>query len=89
MTVNDILTRESENAQQLHIYEEGGRWYAYGRSAQVIWLLQRNFVNARLFANHTRNILLTDRMEVDFKNVVERFTIVLCSDTELTLKCPE
>lgn len=87
MTMNDISPKSAE--QQLHIYEEKGRWYAYGRSAQVMRQLQTSYAKVKLFANHTRNIFLTDRVEVDFMNVVERFTIVLCSDTELVLKCPK
>ena len=85
--MNDTSSQAA--CQQLHIYEEKGRWYAYGRSAQVMRQLQTSYTKVKLFANHTRSIFLTDRVEVDFKNVVERFTIILCSDTELVLKCPE
>lgn len=36
MEILDILTRESENTQQVYLYEEEGHWYAYERSAQLI-----------------------------------------------------
>lgn len=84
--MNAISPKPTE--QQLHIYEEKGHWYAYGRSAQIMRQLQTSYAKVKLFANNTRDIL-TDRIEVDFKNVVEKFTIILCSDTELVLKCPK
>ncbi len=87
MMMNDISPKPTE--QELHIYEEKGHWYAYGRSAQIMRQLQASHTKVKLFANQTQGSLLTDRMEVDFKSVIERFTIILCSDTELTLKCPE
>lgn len=87
MTMNDISSQPKE--QQLRILEEQGRWYAYGHSAQMMRQLQASYAKVKLFVNNTRNHRLTDRVEVDFKSVVERFTILLCSDTELVLKCPE
>ena len=87
MMMNAISPRPTE--QQLHIYEEKGRWYAYGRSAQIMRQLQTSYTKVKLFANHTHSTFLTDRVEVDFKSVVEKFTIILCSDTELILKCPK
>lgn len=32
MEMYDILSRESENTQDVYLYEVGGHWYAYGRS---------------------------------------------------------
>lgn len=30
MEMYDILSRESENTQDVYLYEVGGHWYAYG-----------------------------------------------------------
>lgn len=87
MKMRDILTRESENTQQVYIYEEKDHWYAYGHSAQFIKQLHDGFVKVKEFANNTHS-KVTDRVEVDFKAIIEKFTIILCSDTELVLKCP-
>lgn len=87
MKLNNISPRLTE--QQLHIFEEKGHWYACGRSAQIMRQLEASYTKIKLFTNHAHSTFFTDRMEVDFNNVVEKFTIILCSDTELILMCPE
>lgn len=86
--IYDILTRESQNMQQVYIYEEDGHWYAYGHSAQLIKQLSDKYVKMRLFVNSTYGIV-TNRIEVDFKAIIEIFPIILCSDTELVLEYPD
>lgn len=88
MEIHDILSRESENTQNVYIYEKEGRWYAYGYSAQLIkQQLHNGLVKVKNFVNNAYGVMV-DRVEVDFKAIIEKFTIVLCSDEELVLKCP-
>ncbi len=49
MEMYDILSRESENTQDVYLYEVGGHWYAYGRSAQLIKQLQQGLVKMKQF----------------------------------------
>ena len=44
MEILEILSRESENTQHVYVYEENGRWYAYGRSAQLVKYLLAELV---------------------------------------------
>lgn len=83
MNMQYILSRESEDTQRMYIYEEEGHWYAYGRSAEIIKQLQKGYVKAKQFVNNT-----CERVEVDFKKVIEKFNIILCSDREITLQMP-
>lgn len=86
MEMHDILSRESENTQDVYLYEVGGRWYAYGRSAQLVKQLQKGVVKMRQFVNSTCGSVI-DQVEVDFKAAIEKCTIILCSDSEMVLKC--
>lgn len=87
MEKHNILPHKPENAQQMHIYEEEGHWYAHGHSAYLMRQLQKGNVKIKLFVNNTCGVA-TDKVEVNFKTVVEKFTIVLCSDTKITFQCP-
>ena len=80
MEILDILTRESENTQQVYLYEEEGHWYAYERSAQLIKIKQ--------FVNTTYDIIL-DRVEIDLGTLIEKCPITLCSDSEMMIEYPK
>ena len=86
MEMYDILSRESENTQDVYLYEVGGHWYAYGRSAQLIKQLQQGLVKMKQFVNSTYGSVI-DQVEVDFKATIEKCTIIPCSDSEMVLKC--
>ena len=78
MEMLDILTRESENTQQVYVYEEEGHWYAYERSAQLVKKILNGIVR-----------IILDRVEVDLATLIEKCPIVLCSDSEIVIECPE
>lgn len=86
MEMHDILSRESENTQDVYLYEEEGRWYAYGRSAQLIKQLQQGLIKMKQLVNSAYGNVI-DQVEVDFKTAIEKCTIILCSDSEMVLKC--
>lgn len=82
----EILSRESENTQQVYLYEQEGHWYAYERSAQLIKQLLQGLVKIKQFVNKTYDVVL-DRVEVDLTALVEKCPIALCSDSEMILEC--
>ena len=86
MKKRDILIRESENTQQMYIYEEEGHWYAYGRSAQFLKQID-GLVKTNEFDSNIHG-KISDRVEVNFEAIIEKLTIILCSDTELILQYP-
>ena len=88
MESDDSFICESENEQQVCIYEEEGHWYAYGRSAHILRQLQNGFEKVKLLVNNTYDKVVINRIEVDFRVIIEMFTIILCSDSKLVLKCP-
>ena len=88
MEILDILYRESENIQQVYIYEEEGKWYAYERSAQLIEQLLKGLVRIKQFVNHTYDIIV-DRVEVNLGTLIEKCPITLCSDSEMVIECPQ
>lgn len=88
MEMLDILTRESENTQQVYVYEENGHWYAYERSAQLIKRILKGLVKIKQFINSTYDIIL-DRVEVDLTTLIEKCPVTLCSDSEIVIECPE
>ena len=85
MEILEILSRESENTQHVYVYEENGRWYAYGRSAQLVKYLLAELLKIKQFVNTTYDIIL-DRVEVDLTTLIERRPITLCS--EMVIECP-
>ena len=87
MEILDILTRESENTQQVYLYEEEGHWYAYERSAQLIKQLFKGLVKIKQFVNTTYDIIL-DRVEIDLGTLIEKCPITLCSDSEMMIEYP-
>lgn len=87
MEILEILSRESENTQHVYVYEENGRWYAYGRSAQLVKYLLAELVKIKQFVNTTYDIIL-DRVEVDLTALIEKCPIALCSDSEMVIECP-
>lgn len=88
MEILDILYRESGNIQQVYIYEEEGKWYAYERSAQLIEQLLKELVRIKQFVNHTYDIIV-DRVEVNLGILIEKCPITLCSDSEMVIECPQ
>ncbi|GFZ39360.1 hypothetical protein [Bacteroides nordii] len=87
MEILDILTRESENTQQVYLYEEEGHWYAYEHSAQLIKQLFKGLVKIKQFVNTTYDIIL-DRVEIDLGVLIEKCPITLCSDSEMMIEYP-
>lgn len=57
MEILDILTRESENTQQVYLYEEEGHWYAYERSAQLIKQLFKGLVKIKQFVKDRKSVV--------------------------------
>lgn len=88
MEMLDILTRESENTQQVYVYEEEGHWYAYERSAQLVKKILNEIVRIKQFVSNTYDIIL-DRVEVDLATLIEKCPITLCSDSEIVIECPK
>lgn len=88
MEMLEILSRESENTQQVYVYEEEGHWYAYEHSAQLIKRILKGLVKIKQCINSTYDIIL-DRIEVDLATLIERCPVALCSDSEIVIECPE
>ena len=88
MEILEILSRESENTQQVYVYEEEGHWYAYERSAELVKQILKGLVSIKQFVNTTYEIIL-NRVEVDLTALIERCPITLCSDSEMVIECPE
>lgn len=84
----NIQTQDSKVSNHLHLYEEEGHWYAYGHSAQLMKRLQNGIVKVKQLANSAQH-LVADRVEIDFNTILEKCTIILCSDNELVVKYPE
>ena len=87
MEMLDILSRESENTQCMYVYEEGGCWYAYEHSAQLIKQLLKELAKIKQFVNTTYDVIL-DRVEVDLAALIEKCPSMLCSDSELVIEYP-
>lgn len=81
----DILTRESENIENVYLYEEAGHWYAYERSAQFVNTLLTGLVEMKRFVDNLYEIAI-DRVEVDLSSIID-YPIILCSDSELVIDC--
>ena len=88
MEILEILSRESENTQQVYVYEEEGHWYAYERSAELVKQILKGLVSIKQFVNTTYEIIL-NRVEVDLTALIERCPITLWSDSEMVIECPE
>lgn len=84
----NIQLHESKDSSHLHLYEKEGRWYAYGHSAQLIKRLQNGIGKVKQLANSAQH-LVSDCVEIDFNTILEKFTIILCSDNELVVKYPD
>ena len=87
MEMLDILTRESENTQQVYVYEEEGHWYAYERSAQLVKKILNGIV--RICLSRGLGDVYKRQVEVDLATLIEKCPIVLCSDSEIVIECPE
>lgn len=79
-----MLSGRLKETVVLRIYEDKGHWYAKGRSAQFIRLLQKQYTKTKLFVHSTRNWLV-DRVELDLTTMLEHFRAVKCSDNEILL----
>lgn len=84
----NVQLHESKDSGHMHLYEKEGRWYAYGHSAQLIKRLHNGIVKVKQLANNAQH-LVADCVEIDFNAILERFTIILCSDNELVVKHPD
>lgn len=84
----NIQTQASKDSNHLHLYEKEGHWYAYGHSAQLMKRLQNGIGKVKQLANSAQH-LVTDCVEIDFNTILEKFTIILCSDNELVVKYPD
>lgn len=83
MDILNILKRESESKDEIYIYEVDGKWYAYENSAVLISQLLNGIVTIKQFINDTYEIIIR-MVEVEF-DLLRKFTIISCADTELKL----
>ncbi|ADV43890.1 hypothetical protein [Bacteroides helcogenes] len=83
MKTSNYASDTSDNAQQICIYEENDCWYADKRSADII----KQAAEKEVVKKRTQRFfgLLTDRVEVDFKAMIEKFNVKICSDKKIIL----
>lgn len=83
----DILRRESEQNPVVYLYEENGYWYAYEHSAHLICELLQGLVSIERVIYDTYLSLSCVEIELELQ-ILERCSIVSCSDTELMISFP-
>lgn len=87
MKNQNIISDKPDHTHLLHIYEEKGHWYANKNSTRFIKQLQKEYEKMKLLVNNSCSNT-DDKIEVNFETIINKFTIIRCSDTEMILKIP-
>lgn len=80
----EIMDRESCSKSEVYLYEEGGKWYAYHRSAKALKKLSEAAL--KLKEACTFYGVMLEKVEVDLERLLSmNWFVALCSDNEMML----
>ena len=78
----EIMDKESCGKSEVYLYEEGGRWYAYHRSARLLKKLSEAALKLKEVCSFYGVML--DKVEVDLNKLLNGpWLVILCSDDEI------
>lgn len=84
MSLFEIMDKESSSKSEVYLYEEGGHWYAYHRSAEALKKLSE--VALKLKEACTFYGVMMEKVEVDLERLLAmNWFVALCADDEMML----